>query len=67
MPIEHGEMLSSTEMNLFEISSDDDDLSQGAARSRPVRAVAKKRKIKSVAKAKGRKQQNEEMDDVFIE
>lgn len=68
MPTENDEFIAGTEMNQFEISSDDDEQSQGAARSRPVRAVvAKKRKAKSVAKAKGRKQQNEETDDVFIE
>lgn len=66
MPTEAPEMFSSTVLNQFEISSDDESLA-GAARSRPVRAVAKKRKTKVVAKAKGKKQQIEEMDDVFIE
>lgn len=68
MSTETREIFSSTELNQFEISSDDDESSHGAARSRPVRAVAKRRKTKVVvAKAKGRKQQIEEMDDVFIE
>lgn len=63
------ETFSNIELNQFEISSDDESSSQGgAARSRPVRAVAKKRKNKIVAtKSKGRKQQMEEIDDVYIE
>lgn len=60
MPAENQEMFSSTELNQVEISSDD----EGAARSRPLRTVAKKRKAKG---PKGRKQQAEEMADVFID
>lgn len=72
---ESHEMFSSTELNQYEISSDEGSLEDpvdkrdGAARSRPVRAAAKKRKTKAVAKTKGRKQQIEqmEMDDVLID
>jgi len=71
---DRNEMFSSTELNQYEISSDEetleaflDDGSDGAARSRPVRNAAKRRKNKAGTKSKGRKQQIEEMDDVFVE
>lgn len=67
IPIENQELLRGTELNQFEISSDDDESSLGAARSRPVRAAANRRKNRVAANGKGRKKRNDESDDVFIE
>ncbi|KAG4068598.1 hypothetical protein HA402_004939 [Bradysia odoriphaga] len=66
LPIENAEIFSSTELNQFEISSDDEP-SHGAARSRPVRAAASRRKARVPLNGKGRKKRSDESDDVFIE
>lgn len=59
-------MFSSTELNQYEISSDEEPLQplprslKGAARSRP---VDKKRKTKVVTRGRGRKQRTEEPEE----
>lgn len=66
IPIENQEIFSGTELNQFEISSDDES-SHGAARSRPVRAAAARRKNRVAVNGKGRKKRSDESDDVVIE